>query len=142
MTRLLLLPRMRRFVDFINSSDETIGREVVSESAVFHVPFSDTPLKGLSGYMQILATMRSAFPDIQWTLDDTVIEDDRVVAQFTLRGSHEGQFFGVPASGKKIQAQAMNIYRFTDGMIVEETGLPDLFGIMLQIGAVNPMGTH
>jgi steroid delta-isomerase-like uncharacterized protein len=133
---------MRQFVDFINSGDETIGREVVSESAEFHVPFSDTPLKGLSGYMQILGMMRSAFPDIQWTLEDTVIEDDRIVAQFTLRGSHEGEFFGVRASGKKIQAQAMNIYRFTDGKIVEETGLPDLFGIMLQIGAVNPMGTH
>ncbi|KAJ5640110.1 uncharacterized protein N7484_007972 [Penicillium longicatenatum] len=137
-----LLQRMNRFVEFINSGDETIGQEVVSEAAVFHVPFSDTPLKGLPGYMQVLGMMRSAYPDIQWTLDDTIIEDDRVVAQFTLRGTHEGEFFGVPASGKKIQARAMNIYRFTDGMIVEETGLPDLFGIMLQIGAVNPPGAH
>jgi steroid delta-isomerase-like uncharacterized protein len=137
-----LLQRMHRFVEFINSGDETIGQEVVSEAAVFHVPFSDTPLKGLPGYMQILGMMRSAYPDIQWTLDDTVIEDDRVVAQYTLRGTHEGGFFGVPASGKKIQARAMNIYRFTDGMIVEETGLPDMFGIMLQIGAVNPPVAH
>ncbi|KAJ6104295.1 hypothetical protein N7523_010615 [Penicillium sp. IBT 18751x] len=137
-----LLQRMHRFVEFINSGDEAIGQEVVSEAAVFHVPFSDQPLKGLSGYMQILGMMRSAYPDIQWTLDDTVIEDDRVVAQFTLRGTHEGEFFGVPASGKKIQARAMNIYRFRDGMIVEETGLPDLFGIMLQIGAINPPVAH
>ncbi|KAJ6109269.1 hypothetical protein N7486_001503 [Penicillium sp. IBT 16267x] len=133
-----LLQRMHRFVEFINSGDETIGQEVVSESAKFHVPFSDAALQGLPGYMQILGMMRSAFPDIQWTLDDTVIEDDRVVAQFTLRGTHQGEFFGVPASGKKIQARAMNIYRFVDGKIMEETGLPDLFGIMLQIGAVNP----
>ncbi|KAF7179908.1 hypothetical protein CNMCM7691_008960 [Aspergillus felis] len=137
-----LLQKMGRFVEFINSGDETIGQEVVSESAVFHVPFSDTPLKGLAGYMQILGMMRSAYPDIQWTLDDTVIEDDRVVAQFTLRGTHEGEFFGVPASGKKIQARAVNIYRFAAGKIVEETGLPDLFGIMLQIGAVNPPVAH
>jgi steroid delta-isomerase-like uncharacterized protein len=134
-----LRQRMRRFVEFINSGDQTIGQEVVSEAAVFHVPFTDTPLEGLSGYMQILGMMRSAYPDIQWTLNDTVIEDDRVVAQFTLRGTHEGEFFGVPASGKKIQARAMNIYRFADGMIIEETGLPDLFGIMLQIGAVSPL---
>lgn len=133
-----LLQRMHQFVEFINSGDETLGKEVVSETAVFHVPFSDNPLQGLPGYMQILGLMRSAFPDIQWTLDDTVIENDRVVAQFTLRGTHEGEFFGVPASGKKIHARAMNIYRFADGMIVEETGLPDLFGIMLQIGAINP----
>ncbi|KAJ5776369.1 uncharacterized protein N7511_001380 [Penicillium nucicola] len=132
------LQRMHRFVDFINSGDETLGQEVVSESAMFHVPFSDTPLKGLPGYMQILGMMRSAYPDIQWTLDDTVIEDDRIVAQFTLRGTHEGEFFGVPPSGKKIEARAMNIYRFKAGKIVEETGLPDIFRIMLQIGAINP----
>ncbi|KAB8227027.1 ester cyclase [Aspergillus alliaceus] len=138
----LLLQRMRRFVEFINSGDETIGQEVVSEAAVFHVPFSDTPLRGLLGYMQILGIMRSAYPDIQWTLDDTVIEDNRVVAQFTLRGTHEGEFLGVPASGKKIQARAMNIYRFSDGMIVEETGLPDLFGMMLQIGGLKPPASH
>jgi steroid delta-isomerase-like uncharacterized protein len=136
-----LLQRMHRFVEFINSGDETIGKEVVSETAVFHVPFSDTPLQGLPGYMQILGLMRSAYPDIQWVLDDTVIENDRVVAQFTLHGTHEGEFFGVPASGKKIHARAMNIYRFANGMIVEETGLPDLFGIMLQIGAIKPPGT-
>lgn len=137
-----LLQRMHRFIEFINSGDEKIGQEVVSESARFHVPFSDDALGGLPGYMQILGMMRSAFPDVQWTLDDTVIEDDRVVAQFTLRGTHQGEFFGVPASGKKIQARAMNIYRFVDGKIVEETGLPDLFGIMLQIGAVKPPGAQ
>ncbi|BCS19718.1 ester cyclase [Aspergillus puulaauensis] len=135
-----LLSRMHRFVEFINSGNETIGAEVVSESASFHVPFSENPLKGISGYMQILGMMRSAYPDIQWTLDDTVIEDDRAVAQFTMRGTHQGEFFGVPATGKKIQARAMNIYRFADGMIIEETGLPDLFGIMLQIGAVKAPG--
>lgn len=137
-----LLERMQRFVEFINSGDETLGQAVVSESAVFHVPFSDTPLKGLPGYMQILGMMRSAYPDVQWTLDDTVIEDDRVVAQFTLRGTHEGEFFGVPASGKKIQVRAMAIYRFQDGKIVEETGMPDIFGMMLQIGAVKPPGAQ
>lgn len=135
-----LLSRMHRFVEFINSGNESMGADVVSESASFHVPFSETPLKGISGYMQILGMMRSAYPDIQWTLDDTVIEDDRVVAQFTMRGTHQGEFFGVPATGKKIQARAMNIYQFADGMIIEETGLPDLFGIMLQIGAVKAPG--
>jgi steroid delta-isomerase-like uncharacterized protein len=137
-----LLQKMHQLVEFINSGDETIGQEVVLESAEFHVPFSDTPLKGLAGYMQVLGMMRSAYPDIQWTLVDTVIEDDRVAAQFTLRGTHEGEFFGVPASGKKIEARAINIYRFVAGKIVDETGLPDLFGIMLQIGAMNGPVAH
>ncbi|GKZ76293.1 hypothetical protein AnigIFM56816_005272 [Aspergillus niger] len=133
-----LRQKMSRFVEFINSNDETVGKEVVSESAEFHVPFSDTPLKGLAGYMQILGIMRGAYPDIHWSLNETVVEGNKLVAQFTIRGTHEGEFFGIPASGKQINTFAMNMYRFEDGKIVEERGLPDLFGMMVQIGAIQP----
>ena len=130
------LPHISRFIEFINSGDVTIGQEVVSESALFHVPFSPEPLKGLDGYMQILGIMRSAFPDINWTLQETIAEGDKVVARFETRGTHQGAFMGVPASGKQICMTALNIYRFEDGKIVEERGQPDIFGLMVQIGAV------
>ncbi|EMD64861.1 hypothetical protein COCSADRAFT_199097 [Bipolaris sorokiniana ND90Pr] len=130
------LPHLARFIEFINSGDATIGQEVVSESALFHVPFGPEPLKGLDGYMQILGMMRSAFPDISWTLQETIAEGDKVVARFETRGTHQGAFMGVPASGKQICMTALNIYRFEDGKIVEERGQPDIFGLMVQIGAV------
>ena len=133
-----LLQHMQRFVEFINSADETIGREVVSESARFHVPFQEAPLEGFAGYMQILGMMRSAFSDVQWSLDDTVIEEDRVVASFTLRGTHDGEFLGVPATGKKIQARAMNLYRFVDGKIVDEIGEEQALTALQQLGLVAP----
>ena len=130
------LPSLARFIEFINSGDATIGQEVVSESALFHMPFGPEPLKGLDGYMQILGMMRSAFPDINWTLQVTITEGDKVVARFETRGTHQGAFMGVPASGKQICMMALNIYRFEDGKIVEERGQPDIFGLMVQIGAV------
>jgi steroid delta-isomerase-like uncharacterized protein len=70
--------------------------------------------------MQILVIMRSAFPDINWTLQETIAEGDKVVAWFETRGTHQGAFMGVPASGKQICITALNIYRFEDGKIVEE----------------------
>jgi steroid delta-isomerase-like uncharacterized protein len=130
------LPNLHRFTEFINSGDANLGRETVSESAIFHVPFGDEPLKGLDGYLQILGMMRGAFPDIQWTLQETVCEGDKVVARFETRGTHQGPFMGVPASGKAICMTAINIYRFEDGKIVEERGQPDIFGLMVQIGAI------
>jgi steroid delta-isomerase-like uncharacterized protein len=130
------LPNLHRFTEFINSADTNIGREVISESAVFHVPFGGEPLKGLDSYLQILGMMRGAFPDINWTLQETVCEDDKIVARFETRGTHQGPFLGVPASGKAICMTAINIYRFMDGKIVEERGQPDLFNLMVQIGAV------
>ncbi|NQD86666.1 ester cyclase [Paenarthrobacter sp. CM16] len=128
-----LRERMKRFVEFINSADQQIGDEIISPSATFHVPFLPEPVQGPSGYLQIIGIMRQAFPDVQWSLEETVIEGNTVAARFTLRGTHHGEFLGIAATGKAIQAQAMNIYRFVDGQISEEHGLPDLFGLMMQI---------
>jgi steroid delta-isomerase-like uncharacterized protein len=130
------LPTLHRFIEFINSGDTNIGQEVISESAVFHVPFGGEPLTGLDGYLQVLGMMRGAFPDIHWTLQETVCEGDKIVTRFETRGTHQGPFMGFPASGKAICMTAVNIYRFLDDKIVEELGQPDLFGLMVQIGAV------
>ena len=131
-----ILQHLNRFVEFINSGDANIGKETVSESAIFHVPFGPEPLKGLDGYLQILGMMRSAFPDIQWTLQETIFEGDKVVARFETRGTHQGPFMGIPPTGKPICMTALNIYRFENGKIVEERGQPDIFAIMVQIGAI------
>jgi steroid delta-isomerase-like uncharacterized protein len=79
--------------------------------------------------------MRAGFPDIQWTLEELIAEGDKVAARFTMRGTHNGPFFGVPPTGKKIAVKAMNFYRITNGKIVEEHGQPDLLGLLQQIGA-------
>ncbi|MDQ0955631.1 steroid delta-isomerase-like uncharacterized protein [Streptomyces phaeochromogenes] len=127
---------MNRFVEFINTGNEDLAREVISPDAVFHAPSHPEPLRGPDGYMEVLGMMRSAFPDVQWTLEETVTEGDTVAARFAMRGTHDGEFFGIPASGNKISVQAMNFYYLADGRIVGERGQPDLLGVMQQIGAV------
>src|SRR6266851_1266873 len=111
---------MGRFVEFINTASETIAEELISPDAVFHVPGRSEPMRGPAGYLAIIGMMRGGFPDIQWTLEELIAEGDKVAARFTMRGTHLGAFFGVPSTGKKIEVQAMNFYRFSDGQIVEE----------------------
>jgi steroid delta-isomerase-like uncharacterized protein len=127
---------MKRFVEFINTASEQLAAELIAEDAEFFVPGRPDPLRGPAGYMSIIGMMRSGFPDIAWTLDEIIAEDDRLAARFTMRGTHQGSFFGVPPSGKKIEVRAMNFYRFSNGQIVEEFGQPDLHGLMQQIGAI------
>lgn len=127
---------MSRFVEFINTASETLADELVSENAIFHVPGRAAPVIGPRGYLEIIGMMRSGFPDIQWTLEEMIAEGDKVSARFIMRGTHRDAFFGVPASGKSIEVQAMNIYRFANGKIVEERGQPDLLALLKQIGAV------
>ena len=127
---------MERFVLFINTADEKLASELVSPKASFYVPGRTDPVSGPPGYLEIIQMMRSGFPDIQWTLEELIAEGDKVAARFTMRGTHQGTFFGVPPTGKKITVQALNIYRFADGQIVEERGQPDLLELLKQIGAI------
>jgi steroid delta-isomerase-like uncharacterized protein len=80
--------------------------------------------------------MRSGFPDIQWTLEDMITEGDKVAARFTMRGTHNGEFFGVPATGKVIRIQAINFYRLVNEQIIEEYGQPDMLELLRQIGGI------
>ena len=127
---------MHRFVEFINTAREQLATELISDDAKFYVPGQPEPMRGPAGYLLIISMMRSGFPDIQWTLDDVVAEDDKIAARFTMRGTHKGAFFGVPPTGKSIEIKAMNFYRFIKGQIFEEYGMPDMLSLLHQIGAV------
>ena len=131
---------MRRFVEFINTGSEKLAEELIAPDAVFHVPGRPEPMRGPAGYLSIIGMMRSGFPDIQWTLEEMIAEEDKVAARFTMRGTHQGSFFGVPPTGKTITVQAMNFYRLSGGQFVEERGQPDLLGLLMQIGAVPSPG--
>ena len=126
---------MNRFVTFINTASEQLAGELISPDAIFYVPGQREPMHGPAGYLGIIGMMRSGFPDIQWRLEDSVAEGDKVAARFIMYGTHQGIFLGVPPTGKAIKVQAMNFYRFSNGQIVEEYGQPDMLGLLQQIGA-------
>jgi steroid delta-isomerase-like uncharacterized protein len=125
---------MTRFVEFINSASPTMAKELVSAAAIFHVPGRAEPLKGPEGYLAVVGMMRGGFPDIQWTIEEMVVEPTRVAARFTMRGTHRGPFFGVAPTGKTITVQALNIYHLCNGQIVKEYGQPDMLALLQQIG--------
>jgi steroid delta-isomerase-like uncharacterized protein len=126
----------KQFVQFINTADENLAQQLISPVAKFHVPGQLEPLQGPKGYLMIISMMRSGFPDIQWTLEDLITEGDKVAARFTMRGTHTGEFFGVPATGKVIGIQAINFYRLANEQIIVEYGQPDMLGLLRQIGAI------
>jgi len=127
---------LKQFLQFINTADENLAQELISPLAKFYVPGQNVPLQGPQGYLMIIGMMRGGFPDIQWSLEETIMEGDRVAVRFIMRGTHNGNFMGVPASGKSIKVQAMNFYKLEGGQIIEEYGQPDMLGLLQQIGAV------
>lgn len=79
---------------------------------------------------------RTAFPDGHWHEEDLFAEGDRVVRRYILRGTHQGDFFGIPATGKALSVSNMHIMRLIDGKIVERWGHGDDMGMMRQLGAM------
>jgi C-1 hydroxylase len=88
---------------------------------------------------QNFASLFTAFPDFHRTKEDTVAEGDKVVARYTATGTHQGEYMGVPATGKKVSFSWITIYRIADGKVAEEWLLFDQLGLLQQLGAVKPL---
>ena len=76
--------------------------------------------QGLEGYKQIGAYLLNVFPDMKMTIDDLIIEGDKVAVRSTFSGTHKAEFMGIAPTGKKVTFTAINIYRIVDGKFVEE----------------------
>lgn len=135
-SRKLNLEVMDKFIRFINSGDIVLGQSIIAPDVVFYAPTSPEPMHGFQGYTAVLDMMRGAMPDVRWKADEIIAEGDRVMVRFTMTGTQTNPFMGMPASGKQVCVTAMNIYEFRDGRIIREHGLPDLFSMLVQLGAI------
>jgi predicted ester cyclase len=97
-------------------------------------PSAPTLPPGAEGVKMIATMFRSAFPDYWMTIDHLVAEPDRVAARFSQGGTHQGDLFGIPPTGKTVKFTEMGILRVADGKIVESWYDVDMLGMMQQLG--------
>ena len=88
------------------------------------------------GFAVMLTVMRSAFPDFKAKLEDIIAEEDKVVIRMTWTGTQQGEFMGMPPSGKSFSVGVIDIFRMAGGRIVEHWGLMDSMAMMQQLGAM------
>ncbi|MEX5721822.1 ester cyclase [Geodermatophilus maliterrae] len=77
-------------------------------------------MRGRDTWRQGVEVMKRAFPDVTVQIEDVVASDDRVAVRLTLRGTHTGEFEGIPATGRAVEYSSNEFYRFADGVIAEE----------------------
>lgn len=82
----------------------------------------------------------AAFPDFHATIEDMVAEGDKVVVRVTATGTHQGDFMGIPATGKPFKYQEIHIARIADGKMAEHWGVEDTLGMLQQLGVVQLPG--
>lgn len=125
---------VRNFVQIvINSQNLDAAGEYMAEDMVELVPFPGQG-PGLAGLKDVLRGMFAAFPDMHWTIEEQIAEDASVLTRFVWTGTHNGEFFGVPASGRKVSVWGMVIDSLERGRIKRSRILMDALGLMQQIG--------
>jgi len=110
--------------------DEFFTEDIVSHVVGF--PSSS----GLAETRQGLTMNLNAFPDIKISIDDEIAEGDKVVFNWTSRGTHQGELYGIPATGKQVTNTGMTIYRLENAKIAELWFIGDNLGMMQQLGVV------
>jgi predicted ester cyclase len=89
---------------------------------------------GPQGIKALIGQLRTAFPDLKMTIEDTATSGDKVWARLRCQGTHKGPLMGVPPTGRRIDTTALEVCRFAKGRVVEHWGVPDRFAAMTQLG--------
>ena len=95
------------------------------------------PTTGPDTLKSIVSQLRSAFPDLQITIDEMIAEGDTVVARTTVTGTHRGNFQGIPPTGKRVSWGTIDIVQLRDGQFVSHYGLQDGLGLLQQVGGIS-----
>jgi steroid delta-isomerase-like uncharacterized protein len=121
----------RLYDDYINPNRLEALAEIISTDYA-----GADSSRGPAGFAAVMSRVRSALPDLRYTLDELVAEGDRVVVRWTLRGTHTGVFRGMEPSGKKVVNDGFAIFQILDGKIVHATVQTDRLGFLLAIGKI------
>ena len=125
---------VRRFAEeVITKGNIDSAAEFVWEDVVEQVPLPGQG-PGLEGLKHILRGMRSAFPDLDFSVKEQIAEGDKVASRFEWTGTHKGEFLGVPATGRQVCVWGVVIDRLEQGRIKDTRIIMDALGLMTQLG--------
>jgi steroid delta-isomerase-like uncharacterized protein len=94
-----------------------------------------------AGLGQLVLYFHSAFPDIHVTIHEIIAEEDLVAERQTFRAFHRGEFFGIPATGRRVEMSGTHFFRIANGKIIEHRANNDDLGMLRQLGVIpSPQG--
>jgi steroid delta-isomerase-like uncharacterized protein len=131
---------IRRLYDLINAGDiDGFGRQVADDFVEREEIPGIPPTK--DGVLLYFRMLTAAFPDMRMDVQDVIASGDKAVARVRVSGTHQGEFMGIPATGKPVSLNIIDITRFgDDGLAREHWGVTDQLAMMQQLGVI-PAGS-
>ena len=135
----------RAFYAPFNTGDVAAYDQILASDWVDH-PLAPGQGPGPAGFKPIVVGFRAAFPDLTLVNEDVLVAGDRVTVRSTFRGTQRGPLFGIPPTGKPVEAMAIDIHRIANGRIAETWHVEDWLSVFGQLGlsvvpATPPAGT-
>lgn len=127
---------LARFVEqVVNQGHLHVCDEIVREDFVELDPLPGQA-QGRQGLKDVIAMLRSAFPDIHWIVAESIASGDKVVSRFSWTGTHRGPFLGIPPTGKNVLVKGVVIDRLVSGQMADSRILMDTLSLMQQLGVI------
>jgi len=117
-----------------NKGDFETLKEMGTPEYLWYLPSNSTRPISREEALKKAKRLRSAFPDINFTIEDLIAVGDKVICRYIMRGTQQGEFAGIPATGNKVEISGIVIQRIENGKIVEERDQLDMLGFMQQLG--------
>jgi len=126
---------VRRYVEAIHGGDLDGGENLLASDFVFHMPGTAVPLNR-AAFRHLFLGLLAAFPDLSVTNEELIAEGSTVAGRWTTRGTHQGELWGIPPTGKQVTITSVDINRIADGRIAERWHEFDALGMMQQFGLI------
>jgi steroid delta-isomerase-like uncharacterized protein len=117
----------------LNTGEIDRCQDLLSPDFIINLFGLPSPLQGRDIWRQNVDQMYRAFPDLRADIDDIFGSDGRVAVRLTFHGTHQDEFQGVPATGRRVTYQSLELYRIADGRIAEEWIASDISSLMAQV---------
>jgi steroid delta-isomerase-like uncharacterized protein len=133
----------KSFDELFSRGDLDVADAVFASDYVGHDPALPQPIRGPAEFKRFVTMYRTAFPDLQLTIDDQLADGDLVATRFTARGTHRGPLMGIPPTGRKVTVTGISIDRMVNGKSAESWTNYDVMGMMQQLGILpTPSATN
>jgi steroid delta-isomerase-like uncharacterized protein len=130
----------RELEEIFTQGNLDAAEDVYAPNIYSHQPAGSEDISGLEAIKEFTAGLRQAFPDLEITIEDQIAEGDKVVTRSTSRGTHQGELWGIPATGKEVEVTSISMDRIEGGKIAEHWTQADQLGMMQQLGVVPTPG--
>jgi steroid delta-isomerase-like uncharacterized protein len=124
---------IRESVEAFNAGDTNRLLTIAAPDIIIHYAEMPEPLHGRDTWQQGFELIKRAFPDLEIHVDDLVAANDKVALRLRLHGTHQGEFQGIPATGRTITYVSHEFYRVANGMVAEEWICSDLASLFREL---------